>query len=480
MKEIYIERQEEFLRIAIKENNKLKECFIEEECSGPIPGEIYKGIVKNIVPAIKCAFIDIGHSRDCYMYLDEKFNNTKIKKGDELIVEVLKEEIDKKGAKVTSAFGIPGTYSVIVNMNKGINFSKKINNKAYEQMVTSQLIKPADIGVMIRTNAFDVDINILNEEVKALYEIYKSVINRAEYSRKPILLFSDAGALNRTLRDILDKNTFKIVLNNENDFKLTKEFTQNRKDINVKIEFHTESRMLFDYYGIEKEILSLRNHRIPLKCGGNIVIDKTEAMYVIDINSGKNTKSRSLKKTAQSTNLEAAEEITRQIRLRNLSGIIIIDFIDIEDHEVRKNIIDTLKEGFADDKNKTVVYPFTELNLVQIARRRRGKSIYEFIEEPCKQCFGKSSRVKLSYIQFLIKNEISKMHKEQGIKDIYIEVDEIYKKDILEDVLEFVKQIGALDNKVYVNFVPHLEKFKVESLIFANQIRNLQTYKIYG
>ena len=480
MKEIYIERQEEFLRIAIKENNKLKECFIEEESTGPIPGEIYKGVVKNIVPAIKCAFIDIGHSRDCYMYLDEKFNNTKIKKGDELIVEVLKEEIDKKGAKVTSAFGIPGTYSVVVNINKDISFSKKINNKVFENMVERELIKPEEIGVMIRTNAFDVDINVLNDEVEELYEIYKSVVNRAQYSRNPILLFSNAGALNRTLRDILDRTTFKIVLNNESDFQFAKEFTENRKDIKVKVELHNESRMLFDYYGIEKEILSLRNHRIPLKCGGNIVIDKTEAMYVIDINSGKNIKSRTLRKTAQSTNIEAAEEIARQVRLRNLSGIIIIDFIDIEDAEVRRSILDTLRIGFADDKNKTVVYPFTELNLVQIARRRRGKSIYEFIEEPCKHCGGKSSRVKLSYIEFLIKNEIFKMHKEQGIKEIYIEMDEIYKRDIMEDALEFVRLIGALDNSVYVNFIPHLEKFKVESLIFANQIRNLQTYKIYG
>ena len=480
MKEIYIERQEKFLRIAIKENNKLKECFIEEESIGPIPGEIYKGIVKNIVPAIKCAFVDIGHIRDCYMYLDARFNNTKIKKGDELIVEVLKEEIDKKGAKVTSAFGIPGTYCVVVNMNKDINFSKKINNRTFETMVTSLLNKPDDIGVMIRTNAFDVDINTLNDEVNALYEIYKVVINHAKYSRKPMLLFSDVGAINRTLRDMLDKNTFKIVLNNESDFNYAKKATESRSDIDVKVELHNESRTLFDYYGIEKEILSLRNHRIPLKCGGNIVIDKTEAMYVIDINSGKNIKSHSLQKTAKSTNIEAAAEIARQIRLRNLSGIIIIDFIDIEDSDVRKSIIDVLREGFVDDKNKTVIYPFTELNLVQIARRRRGKSIYEFIEEPCTHCEGKSSRVKLSYIEFLIKNEISKMFKEQGLKDIYIEIDEIYKKDIMENVLEFARQIGALQNKVYVNFIPRLEKFKVESLIFANQIRNLQTYKIYG
>ena len=236
MKEIYIERQEKFLRIAIKENNKLKECFIEEESIGPIPGEIYKGIVKNIVPAIKCAFVDIGHIRDCYMYLDARFNNTKIKKGDELIVEVLKEEIDKKGAKVTSAFGIPGTYCVVVNMNKDINFSKKINNRTFETMVTSLLNKPDDIGVMIRTNAFDVDINTLNDEVNALYEIYKVVINHAKYSRKPMLLFSDVGAINRTLRDILDKNTFKIVLNNESDFNYAKKATENRSDIDVKVE----------------------------------------------------------------------------------------------------------------------------------------------------------------------------------------------------------------------------------------------------
>ncbi|MGH4125903.1 MAG: Rne/Rng family ribonuclease [Clostridium sp.] len=480
MKEIYIERQEEFLRIAIKENNKLKECFIEEDSNGPIPGEIYKGVVKNIVPAIKCAFVDIGHDKDCYMYLDEKFNNTKIKKGDEIIVEILKEGIDKKGAKVTSAFGIAGIYSVIVNMNKDISFSKKINNSDFEDMVTSGLNKPEDVGVMIRTNAFDVDLSVLNDEVQELYEIYKGVINHAQYSRNPILLFSDAGAINRTLRDILDKNTFKIVLNNESDFEYAKKFTDHRSDISVKVELHKESRMLFDYYGIEKEILSLRNHRISLKCGGNIVIDKTEAMYVIDVNSGKNVKSHSLQKTAQSTNIEAADEIARQIRLRNLSGIIIIDFIDIEDLDARKSILNTLRVGFADDKNKTVIYPFTQLNLVQIARRRRGKSIYEFIEEPCKHCLGKSSRVKLSYIQFLIKNEISKIHKEQGIKDIYIEIDEIYQKDIMEDVLEFVRLIGALENSVYVNFIPHLEKFKVESLIFANQIRNLQTYKIYG
>jgi len=480
VKEIYIERQEEFLRIATKENNKLKECFIEEDSSGPVPGEIYKGVVKNIVPAIKCAFIDIGHDKDCYMYLDEKFNNTKVKKGDEIIVEILKEGIDKKGAKVTSAYGIAGTYSVIVNMNREISFSKKINNPAFEDMVTRGLNKPGDIGVMIRTNAFDVDLSTLNDEVQELYEIYKGIINHAMYSRNPILLYSDAGALNRTLRDILDKNTFKIVLNNESDFEYAKKFTDHRSDISVKVELHKESRMLFDFYGIEKEILSLRSHKISLKCGGNIVIDKTEAMYVIDVNSGKNVKSHSLQKTAQSTNIEAAEEIARQIRLRNLSGIIIIDFIDIEDLDARKIILDTLRVGFADDKNKTVIYPFTQLNLVQIARRRRGKSIYEFIEEPCKYCGGKSSRVKLSYIQFLIKNEISKIHKEQGIKDIYIEMDQIYQKDIMEDVLAFVRLIGALENCVYVNFIPHLEKFKVESLIFANQIRNLQTYKIYG
>ena len=184
-------------------------------------------------------------------------------------------------------------------------------------------------------------------------------------------------------------------MDSEEDYDYIKNFSNNIIDTKISIKLHEESRSLFNYYGIEREILSLRNNKVGLNCGGYIVIDKTEAMYVVDVNSGKNVKNTSMEKTAFTTNFQAAEEIVRQIRLRNLSGIIVIDFIDMDSEENREKVLDKLNEGFVDDKNKTVIYPFTELNLVQIARRRSGKSIYEYIEEDCGTCTWKRKKNKI-------------------------------------------------------------------------------------
>lgn len=479
MKEIFIERQKELLRIALKENDKLKECFLEEENGEPYPGEIYKGIVKNIVPGIKCAFIDIGHKKNVYMYIDNKFKNTKLKKGEEILVQVIKEDLGSKGAKVTNAISIPGRYCVLMNLNKDISFSKKIEDKALKEQICSNIEKPKDIGVMIRTNAAGVSVETINEEINKLYSIYKEICSKANFSVKPGILFNAGGILGRVLRDKISGLNSKIYVDSKEDYEYIKEFSSDITDAKININLHEEIRSIFNYYGIEREILSLRNNKVSLNCGGYIVIDKTEAMYVVDVNSGKNVKNTSIERTAFITNYQAAEEIVRQVRLRNLSGIIVIDFIDMDSEENRQKIMDNLNQGFADDKNKTVIYPFTELNLVQIARRRSGKSIYEYIEEDCGTCQGKGKRIKFSYICMLIKNEILRINEQREINDIHIEIDESYKNDIKGDILSFVKNIDALDKKVYVTYKKE-EHFKVEALIFMNQIENLQISKIYG
>lgn len=478
MKEIFIERQKELLRIAIKEKDRLKECLIEEESVEPYPGEIYKGIVKNIVPAIKSAFIDIGHKKNVYMYLDNKFKNTKIKKGEEILVQIIKEDLGNKGAKVTNAISIPGRYCVLLTLDNDISFSKKIEDKSQKEFMSRNIRKPKNIGVMIRTNAINVSIDTINDEINNLYNLYTEICNRGAYSIKPVLLFNSGGILGRVLRDRVNESNNKIYVDTQQDYDYVRKFSEDIEDIKVNIKLHEESRSLFNYYGIEREILSLRNNKVTLSCGGYIVIDKTEAMYIIDVNSGKNVKSNSIQKTTYITNYQAAEEITRQIRLRNLSGIIVIDFIDMDNDENRKKVMDKLREGFEDDKNKTVIYPFTELNLVQIARRRSGKSIYEYIEEDCGSCSGRGKRVKLSYISMLIRNDIIRIDEQRDIKDIHIEIDESYKKDIEDDILSFIKSIDALEKKIYVTYVNN-EYFKVEPLIFINQIENLQNFKVY-
>ena len=480
MKEIYIEKRENLLRAAVLEDGKLKECLIEEENLEPQPGQIYKGIVKNIVPAIKCAFIDIGYGRNCYMYIDRKLNNTKIKKNHELMVEILKESIGEKGPKVTNAITIPGRYAVLETINKHISISKKIKDESLKASLRESIVKPEDIGITIRTNAAKLPVDLINKEIEKLYEVYCEIKRQSEYSISKKLLYNGEGIIEKLIRDVIDEKTERIVVDNEEDYNYFKKFLSFSAELNCKVEFYNESRALFGSFGIEKEILKLRSREVLLKDGGHIVIDKTEAMYVIDVNSGKNTKGSTIEITALDTNLKAAEEIGRQVRLRNLSGIILVDFIDVNKEEYKNKVMSTLIASFQGDKSKIIIYPFTQLNLVQIARERRGKPISEYIEEDCSCCKGQGRRLRMWYLTALIRNEILKVSKDYDCKNIYIEIDNIYKAEIEKDLNNFIQNIGGTDKLIYAKFAEEVDYFKLEPLIFPNHIENMQKYKIYG
>lgn len=467
------------LRIGVKEDSKLKECFIEEENFEPAAGEFYKGIVKNIIPAIKCAFLDIGYKKNVYMYLDAKFKNTKVKKGEELLVQVIKEDTDSKGAKVTTAVSLPGRYSVLQTLTRDIAFSKKIEDSEYKAAMALEIKKPKDIGIMIRTNAVNVGVEVINDEIQKLYNEYQELIKKAEFSVKPGLISNDGGILGKVLRDKVDKDTSKIYVDAKEDYEYVLKFLKDNGDVEFEPVLYEGERTIFDYFGIEREVLNLRHEKVHLKCGGSIVINKTEAMYVIDVNSGRNIKETSIDKTAYMTNHEAAIEITRQITLRNLSGIIIVDFIDMDRKDHKKEIISVLRKGFEGDKSKTTVYDFTDLNLVQIARRRTGKTISDYIEESCESCKGGGKRVKFSYLCVLIKNELIRLNNSRDVKDIHITIQNAYEKEINMDIHKFIQRIGASDKNVYLTFF-NGETFKLEPLIFESQIQSLDKYKIYG
>ena len=479
LKEIFIERQNGILRIALKENSRLKECYIEDENEEAYFGQIYKGVVKNIIPAIKCAFVDIGYKKNGYMYMDSKFKNTKIKKGDELVVQVVKEDIGSKGPKVTNAISLPGRYCVIQTLSSELSFSKKIEDEEYKTEISRNIKKPKDVGVMIRTNAVNVTLDIINVEINQLYNIYKDLEKKAGFAVKPGLISGDGGILDKVLRDKVGKDTSKIFVDNEIDYEYINKFARSNIDINAEILLYNDERTIFDYYGIEKEIMNLRNNKVYLECGGFLVINKTEAMYVIDVNSGKNIKASSLEKTAFNTNIQAAEEIVRQIRLRNLTGIIVVDFIDMEKSSYKEEILCELRKGFEEDKSKTTVFDFTELNLVQIARRRVGKPLSDYILENCNECRGRGNRVKLSYLSLLIRNEIIRLDSSRDIKHIHIKINGAYENDIKADIPAFVKDIGGLDKTVYISY-PRGDIFKVEPLIFSNQIESLEQFRVYG
>lgn len=478
MKEIFIERREEILRIAIKKGNKLIDCFMEEEEKGPYPGQIYKAVVKNIIPAIKSAFLDIGLEKNAYLYLEGRYEKKKIKKGDELIVEIVKEELGDKGAKVTTAFSLPGRYCVLLTDNTAVTFSSKITSQEYKKNILSTIEKPQEIGIKVRTAAASVTLEEINAEIRNLYNAYDKIIKEKSYKIKPGILHSDGGVVGRVLRDNVDESISKIVVDNKEDFDIISEFISGKKDITAQVEYYKEHRSLFEFFSIEKEILALRKKRVNLPSGGYIIIEKTEAMHVIDVNSGKNVSSSHREATVFSTNCEAAEASSRQIRLRNLGGIILIDFIDMEDSKHRLQVLELLRKGFEEDKNKTVVYPFTELSLVQIARRRRGKMVTDFIEERCDQCGGHGQKLRFSYICQLIKNDILKADNESRIKDIFIQLNSYYKKYVDNNLQHFLKTISAEDKNIYLKYEDDIESFKIEPIIFLSQMEAVERYRI--
>ncbi|GFZ31153.1 ribonuclease [Clostridium zeae] len=474
MRELFIERREKIFRIAIKEKGSLTECFVEEENNEPLPGEVYKGNVKNIVPAIGSAFIDIGHEKNGYLHFDMRKNP--LKKGQDIIVEILSESFGSKGPKVASPISLPGRFVVITRGDKELLISKRIEDQDIRESLKNTIETIEGFSITIRTNAKDVSSDIIKQEIYKLKDTYEAIEREALYSLKNKKLYGENALLHKVLRDNINGDTSKIIVDSMEDYFAVKDYIADEK--NIQLVMHKEIRSLFDYYGIEKEILNLRNSRVNLKCGGNIVIDKTEAMYVIDVNSAKNVSGRNFSKTAEETNIEAAKEIGRQIRLRNLSGIIVVDFIDMDNAQAKNKVYAAIKESLEGDSSRARVYQFTELNLLQISRSRRGKSIYDYIEENCDICNGHGKRLKGSYIKHLIKNDIIRAEGEGSIKDFYIELKDVYEDYVIGDKVQFLKDIGALDKNIYVKFIDSIDYYKLEPLLFKNQIDAVSNYKL--
>lgn len=370
MKEIYVNRNLDFMEIAITEDKKLIRYYKDEENTSPKIGDIYKGVVKKLVPALKGAFIDIGYEKNAFLYIDKKLNDIKINQEDEILIQVLKEEIGNKGAKVTNNISIPGKYAILLGEETSVTFSKKIDNEEFKEKVKKSISEFYKVGIKIRTEAQNVELEEIIMEIEDINNCYEDIIKRSKFHKAPFLIYKTKGILYRILIDLLDKNTSSIILNSTEDYEKVKDFIAKRQMGKVEMVLYSEEIPMFEAFGVKKSVEELNDKKVYLPCGGYLIIEKTEAMHVVDVNSGKNVKSSNIAQTALSTNLEAAIEIGRQVILRNLGGIIIVDFIDMLSASDKQKVLLALKGAFEKDKNKSVIYPFTELNLVQIARRR--------------------------------------------------------------------------------------------------------------
>ncbi len=362
---------------------------IEPEENQSVLGNIYIGKVNHIVKNINAAFVDIGGGQMGYLslsdanilFVDQRPYNGKLRQGDEIIVQVERDAVKTKAPVLTGNLNITGRYFVLTSGKKQIGFSNKITDQAWKQEMKSYLEsrKDEDFGMIVRTNAYKVPKEDLESELVQLMDSFKEMLDNAKHRTCYSLLYSSAPSYLTGLRDSL-KSSLEAVITDEPDiYGAIKDYlTQCQpEDLGLLIRYEDNLLPLGKLYRIEKTMDEALGKRVWLKSGGYLVIEPTEALVVIDVNTGKYSGKKELRETIKKVNLEAAEEIGHQLRLRNLSGIIIIDFIDMEAEEDRRMLMERLEGILSKDPVKTTVVEMTKLNLVEVTRKKIRKPLYE-------------------------------------------------------------------------------------------------------
>lgn len=387
--------------IAVLEDNKLVEFYVDEIEDEKILGNIYRGKIKNVLPGMEAAFIDIGVGKNAYLYVEDvqpkvtTMPNSKIpiqsllKEGDEIIVQVIKEPFKTKGAKVTTYISLAGRYVVLTPFIPKISISRKIKNKKEIKRLRSIAndIKIDSMGMILRTASKHVNKEKIEKDYNILVKIYEKIERERNFLSAPKLLYKDIGLPYQIIRDSNLNNIDKIIVNNEEKYNYLKEILEINfpKYIN-KISY--DQFDIFNWGSIEKEINTVLSGTIPLKSGGYIVIDETEALIAIDVNTGKYVGNVNLNETIFKTNLEAAAEIARQLRLQDLGGIIIIDFIDMKKKKDISLVLKELRSHIQKDNTKVNIVDMTKLGLVELTRKKVRSSLSSNFLKKCEKCNG--------------------------------------------------------------------------------------------
>jgi ribonuclease G len=399
-------------RIAIVENGVLEEFFVEKVAEQRSAGNMYKGRVETVLPGLGAAFVDIGGSKKGFLYIDERGGfedietimggerkkSTALTKGQEVLVQVVREGIGTKGPRLTRRISIPGRFLVLMPHEHHIGISKRIgqgDERARIKQMLSRLRIPKDMGFIVRTEAEGVGTRELARELRYLANLWRKIVSRAQANPAPSLIYEEYDLVLRVTRDLFSKEIDRILVDSRQEFRRIYNFIRSfLPALRRRVRFYRGGRPLFEKAGIEKQIEIVFSRRIQLKSGGHIVIEPTEALVAIDVNTGQFTgSSRSGKEdpeqTAFVTNREAAREIARQIRLKDLGGIIVIDFIDMRRGEHVRTILNELREGVRRDKAKIKILQFSHIGLVEMTRQRIRKGIESTLYHTCPYCGGR-------------------------------------------------------------------------------------------
>jgi ribonuclease G len=421
-------------RVALLEQRRLSEIFIERTRDRGIAGNIYKGRVTRVLPGMQAAFVDIGvekaaflHGSDLYAELDEEYFTDdpalvaeevsssetasdpapavdsratirrvpieeRLKKGQEVLVQVAKQPIGSKGARVTSVISLPGRHLVFTPSIGHVGVSRRIEDeieRARLKAIVESERTPAG-GYIIRTACEGLSKREIQGDIRFLLKLWNRIVQKSDRIGAPALLHYDMDLVLRTVRDLFTADTQRLVVDSVRDYQRILDFLDTvMPRLKSRVELYDDPEPIGDRFGIESQIAKALERKVWLKSGGYIVIDHTEALTVIDVNTGRFVGKRTQEETILKTNLEAAKVIVEQLRLRNIGGLIVIDFIDMEDRGSQREVFDTLSDALKKDKARSKLLRFSDLGLIEMTRKRTRESLMQLLSTPCTGCAGR-------------------------------------------------------------------------------------------
>lgn len=443
MKNIVIESLVNSQKVAVLEDGKLSELFIESNSSKNV-SNIYRGVVKKALKGIEAYFVDIGSDKLAYLSMKK---NEEVKCGQDILVQVNKEAIGTKGAKLNTEISFAGRYLVYIPSNDRLTISNKIKLEK-ERFRLKKIVQGVDeeFTGIIRTEAVGCLKEEIEQDIFDLKEKYNTVLKEYKLGIGPKLLYKDLDFASKYVKDNVNDSVLKIIVNNNDKYEELKNIL-GHIDKNYKDKLLLENNKdVFDLHSVQSQIDKCLNRKVWLKSGGYLIIDKTEALTVIDVNTGKFTGNSNLEETIYQTNLEAAIEISKLLRIRDIAGIIIVDFIDMQKNEYKKNLLEVLSKETDKDRRKTNVMGMTKLGLVEIARRREKDSIDNYYLSQCFVCKTGESIKSINRILDEIEKEVMRIKEHTSYRQVKIELNPYVSDEIDKNYKDKIDNISKKYN----------------------------------
>lgn len=482
-KEIIVNCDTRETRVALLESGKLVELHIERD--ERVVGSIFKCKVCNVLPGMDAAFVDIGLERNAFLYVadviaeaDEEYEGRRpngrnlgirdvLKVGQELMVQVIKGPRGTKGARVSTRISLPGRYCVLMPESDSLGVSRKIAD-ARERDRLKRIVeatKPSHFGVIIRTEAEGKTEQELRNDLEILLKLWSQVETQAKKTQAPGLVHQDLSLIYKTIRDVFGGDVTQMVIDSAEEYEKALElFDLMSPKLKNRVQRYTRPEPIFDHFGIETEIDRLLRRKVWLKSGGHLTIDETEALTTIDVNTGKFIGSTSLSETILRTNLDAATEVARQLRLRDIGGIIVIDFIDMTSSRDRTQVVNTLEKALRRDRTRTKISHISPLGIVEMTRKRTGETISEVVGEACPYCQGRGRVASALTISIEAERALRKAASDASAQAFVISVNPEVAYHLVGPRGETIEEIERrLGRKVYVRAREdlHAEKYEI-------------------